>query len=141
MKSLPTIKTKRWNDPIEVDDGYRVLVCRYRPRGLRKQQETWSHWLCDLGPSRSLHSDLYGKHGIPIQWAEFARRYLQEMRDQQEHVAMLARLLLGGEAITLLCSSACVEPRRCHRTILRGLIEEAVALARTSRCEKSGGEV
>ena len=27
------IKTKRWNDPVEADDGYRLLVCRYRPRG------------------------------------------------------------------------------------------------------------
>ncbi len=30
------IRTKRWNDPRDPGDGFRLLVCRYRPRGLRK---------------------------------------------------------------------------------------------------------
>ena len=35
------LKTKRWNDPVEKDDGYRLLICRYRPRGVKKTDETW----------------------------------------------------------------------------------------------------
>jgi len=31
-----------------------------------------------------------------------------------------------GEALTLLCSTACVDPARCHRTLLAKLIEDAV---------------
>jgi uncharacterized protein YeaO (DUF488 family) len=31
------IKTKRWDDPIDSDDGYRLLVCRYRPRGVSRE--------------------------------------------------------------------------------------------------------
>jgi uncharacterized protein YeaO (DUF488 family) len=34
------IKTKRWNDPKDADEVLRILVCRYRPRGLPKQKET-----------------------------------------------------------------------------------------------------
>jgi len=34
------VRTKRWNDPREPDDGFRLLVCRYRPRGLLKGDET-----------------------------------------------------------------------------------------------------
>ena len=30
------IKTRRWDDPKEDDDGFRLLVTRYRPRGLPK---------------------------------------------------------------------------------------------------------
>jgi hypothetical protein len=35
------IRTRRWNDPVDLDHGNRVLVCRYRPRGVRKDAETW----------------------------------------------------------------------------------------------------
>jgi len=35
----------------------------------------------------------------------------------------LARRVAAGETITLLCSSACTDPERCHRTLLARLIE------------------
>ena len=73
------IKTKRWNDPIEPDDGFRLLVCRYRPRGLPKTKETWDAWDKHLGPSRELHAAFYGKHGPPIEWEAYVRRYLLEL--------------------------------------------------------------
>ncbi len=84
------MKTKRWNDTAEPDDGYRVLVCRYRPRGVPKEAETWDAWSPQLGPSRELHADCYGKHGPPIGWAEFRRRYVAEMKEQRETLAALA---------------------------------------------------
>ena len=30
------IRTRRWCDPAEPDDGLRILICRYRPRALKK---------------------------------------------------------------------------------------------------------
>ncbi|WP_437636984.1 DUF488 domain-containing protein [Sorangium sp. So ce854] len=119
------IKTKRWNDPVEPDDGTQILVCRYRPRGVRKADETWQEWWKDLGPTAELHAAFYGKHGPPVTWGEYRRRYLAEMRAQKERIAELARRVQGGEAMTLLCSSACVDPERCHRTMLARLITEA----------------
>ena len=65
------IRTRRWNDPEQAGDGLRVLVCRYRPRALPKADETWEVWLKDLGPSRELHADVYGKHGPPIDWPAY----------------------------------------------------------------------
>jgi uncharacterized protein YeaO (DUF488 family) len=121
------IKTKRWNDPIEPDDGFRLLVCRYRPRALPKKDETWAEWRKDLGPSKSLHADFYGKNGPPISWGEYRMRYLAEMKTQKDAVRELARRSRSGETITLLCSSACVDEAKCHRTLLRKLIEEAPA--------------
>ena len=35
------LHTKRWDDPRQEDDGHRLLVTRYRPRGLPKSDETW----------------------------------------------------------------------------------------------------
>jgi uncharacterized protein YeaO (DUF488 family) len=117
------IKTKRWNDPLEPDDGWRVLICRYRPRALPKKDETWDTWYPALGPSRELHADFYGKNGPAIGWEEYRRRYLEEMQAQGEAIAGLAELAAEGKSITLLCSSACEDPSHCHRTLLRELIE------------------
>jgi uncharacterized protein YeaO (DUF488 family) len=121
------IKTKRWNDPAEPDDGFRLLICRYRPRALPKKDETWTAWDKNLGPSRELHADFYGKNGPPIGLEEYVRRYLKEMEAQVERIQALADRVAGGETITLLCSSACVDPKHCHRTLLRKLIEDRMA--------------
>ena len=121
------IRTRRWNDPAEPRDGFRLLVCRYRPRGVRKADETWDAWWKELGPSRELHADFYGKHGEPIGWEAYRKRYLDEIRLQAPRIDELAARIRGGETVTLLCSSACVDPAHCHRTLLKGLIERAVS--------------
>ena len=121
------VHTKRWNDPAEEGDGHRILVCRYRPRALRKDAETWEAWMPQLGPSRALHADIYGKHGTPIAWAAFRRRYLAEMEAEREAIQALAQRIARGETLTLLCSSACTDAAQCHRSLLKGLIEGADA--------------
>ncbi len=119
------IRTKRWNDPKERADGTRLLVCRYRPRGVRKEDETWDEWMQNLGPSRELHAAVWGKHGEPIPWSVFKKRYLAEMKSQKEAIAALADRVAKGETITLLCSSSCPDENRCHRALLRELIEKS----------------
>jgi uncharacterized protein YeaO (DUF488 family) len=121
-----SLKTKRWCDPVGKDDGFRLLICRYRPRGLRKEHETWDAWRANLGPSRELHADFYGKNGPPITWEEYRRRYLEEMQGEEQTslIQELVELLLEGKKITLLCSSACADATHCHRSLLRALLEE-----------------
>jgi uncharacterized protein YeaO (DUF488 family) len=121
------IKTKRWNDPVLPDDGCRVLVCRYRPRGVRRDEERWDAWLPQLGPSKGLHAAVYGRNGPPIPWEEYVRRYLEEMQTQQFWIRALGERAERGETLTLLCSSACEDAARCHRTLLKSLLEEVGA--------------
>jgi len=121
------IKTKRWNDPIEPDDGFRLLITRYRPRGVSKQNETWNEWRPELGPPRQLHAAVYTQTSSPIPWEQYRRHYLQEQKKNGPLIASLAQRVAAGETITLLCSSACVRESRCHRSILRELIEKAMA--------------
>jgi uncharacterized protein YeaO (DUF488 family) len=125
------LATKRWNDPAARDDGFRLLVCRIRPRGVAKAKETWEAWWPDLGPSRALLDAFHGKHAPPISWEAYAARYLDEMRGAQQlwRIRDLARRLAAGEALTLLCSSACHDPAHCHRTLLARLIEKAARSA------------
>jgi uncharacterized protein YeaO (DUF488 family) len=131
------LKTKRWNDTRKKSDGFRILICRYRPRALPKKDETWNVWYKVLGPSKELHADFYGKHGPPISWEEYRRRYLEEMKEQVELIEGLAELVAEGKTITLLCSSACEDESNCHRSLLRQLIEERVqSEARGESAEK-----
>ena len=117
------LKTKRWCDRAEADDGYRLLVCRYRPRGVRKECETWDGWCPELGPSRELHADFYGKNGPPIGWEQYRARFLKEIQAQNEVLVELAKLVAEGKTVTLLCSSECEDETHCHRTLLKQLIE------------------
>ena len=119
------IRTKQWDDPREPADGFRLLISRYRPRGLAREQETWDAWEPQLGPSRELHAAAYGKGGVPLNWPVYRNQYRLEMRQQRDKIAELARRSKAGETITLLCSSACTRESRCHRSLLKELIEAA----------------
>jgi uncharacterized protein YeaO (DUF488 family) len=121
------VRTRRWNDPREHDDGFRVLVSRFRPRGVKRGDESWDEWWPELGPSRALHAAYYGKNGAPIDFAAYTPRYHEEMQAQTFRIRALADRVAAGETVTLLCSSACGDPARCHRTLLARLIEQAAA--------------
>lgn len=118
------IKTKRWNDPVEADDGFRLLITRLWPRPYRKEEVPHDAWDKDLGPSKNLHTDWLGKHSANISWDEFKKRYFAEMEGQSPKIESLASRVASGETITLLCSSRCEEESTCHRTLLKTMIEE-----------------
>jgi uncharacterized protein YeaO (DUF488 family) len=121
------VRTKRWNDPEDPDDGFRLLVCRIRPRGVAKADERWDEWWADLGPSRPLLDAFHGKErAAPLPWKDYRARYIEEMRQPPALLRLraLAQRLAAGESITLLCASACTDPERCHRTVLAGLLTQ-----------------
>lgn len=123
---IQPIRTKRWNDSVDSDDGHRLLVTRYRPRGISKANETWDAWQPKLAPSVALHAAAYGKGVLMIPWPTYRVRYLTEMPKQKEIIMALADRVCSGETITLLCSSACERESRCHRSLLRELIETEI---------------
>jgi uncharacterized protein YeaO (DUF488 family) len=121
------IRTRRWNDLAEPGDGLRVLVCRYRPRGVAAADETWDEWWKALAPTPELHAAAYGKGQEAIAWDEYRRRFLIEMdaAAPRFHLRALRNRVAAGETVTLLCSSACVDEARCHRSILKQILEAA----------------
>jgi uncharacterized protein YeaO (DUF488 family) len=80
----------------------------------------------DLGPSAELHAAAYGKGRSPLQWSGYRSAYLLEMRKQRPAIQDLAKRVAKGETLTLLCSSACEQESRCHRSLLKALIEAEV---------------
>ena len=133
------VRTKRWNDSVEPEDGFRLLICRYRPRGVRKDEETWHASCPALAPSPALHAAFYGKSGPAIDWAEYASRFRAEMQAAGYFIGSFAERVRQGETITLLCSSACSDETRCHRSIVRELIERAAGVASSKQAAADGG--
>lgn len=67
---------KRAYERREPRDGYRVLVDRLWPRGLRKGALELDEWLRDLAPSNDLRK--WFAHD-PERWQEFRQRYRREL--------------------------------------------------------------
>lgn len=95
------IKTKRIYDALAVDDGFRILVDRLWPRGLKKDGATFDLWLKEIAPSDALRQ-WFGHD--PAKWAEFKKRYFAELRSKQDLVALLRQHARAG-AVTLLYSA------------------------------------
>ena len=114
------IRTKRIYDPPSPEDGHRLLVMRVWPRGVRKEHvDAWDR---GLAPSRELLTDLRSE---TIGWPAFVERFDEEMAHREESVAALAALRerVRSETVTLLCWEA--DGERCHRTLLKALVEGA----------------
>ena len=80
------ISVKRVYDPIDEDDGVRVLVDRVWPRGMSKQDLRADQWLRDVAPSDSLRK--WFNHD-PAKWEEFKRRYVAELEGKPAVVRCL----------------------------------------------------
>jgi uncharacterized protein YeaO (DUF488 family) len=119
------ILTKRWNDPGSPEDGFRVLICRYRPRGVKKEDEPWNAFCPALAPSKELHAAAYGKDCEKISFDEYSRAFREEMTPRGYWINGFAERVRRGETVTLLCSSACTDEARCHRNIVKELILDA----------------
>lgn len=95
------IRVKRVYDPVEPEDGLRILVDGVWPRGLTRETVAAACWLKELAPSPELRR--WFRHD-PEKWAEFRARYRRELQQKEECV----RRVLGEvqrQPVTLLYSS------------------------------------
>ena len=95
---IPEIRVKRVYDQPHKSDGARVLVDRLWPRGLPKASAALTLWLKEIAPSPELRK--WFAHD-PERWTEFSRRYLAELKHNDEVVAQL-KALLARRRVTLL---------------------------------------
>jgi len=115
------VKTKSVYDPVEPDDGERILVTRYWPRGLSKERLSLAARMREVAPSVELLRDW--KAG-KISWAEYEGRYYSEMALQEKNLKDLAQRSRHS-TVTLLCFERENNPH-CHRYLLKKLIERFI---------------
>lgn len=93
-----SIRAKRAYEAPAKSDGYRVLVDRMWPRGMKKEQLKLDAWLKQLAPSTSLRK--WFGHDL-ARWTEFKRRYFRELTEHQADIAAL-RKKAKTERVTLV---------------------------------------
>lgn len=91
------IKLKRIYDAPSADDGYRVLVDRLWPRGIKKENAHIDLWLKDVAPSNEIRK-WFGHD--PSKWEEFKQRYAKEI--DADALAQLRQLAVENPTLTLL---------------------------------------
>jgi uncharacterized protein YeaO (DUF488 family) len=99
------IRVKRVYDEPSGDDGFRVLVDRLWPRGMKKGDVRVDLWLPDVAPSTALRK--WFSHD-PSKWEEFKRRYFVELDEKKEVIKRLVEIAREG-TLTLLFSARDVE--------------------------------
>jgi uncharacterized protein YeaO (DUF488 family) len=124
------LKTKSVQTRAEKEDGLRLLVTRFRGRGLPASR--YDVWVASLGPSESL---LRNFQSGKVSWAEFSREYAREMlmsgavddrnktikNHGQKFSLRLIKFLAESGNVTLMCH--CDEDQQhCHRHVLKKLI-------------------
>lgn len=100
MPQALRIFCKRVYDPADDGDGYRVLVDRVWPRGIRKDALHLDEWRKELAPSGELRK-WFGHD--PRRWAAFYQKYHAELKQNPDAVAALRRAAAG--TLTLLYSA------------------------------------
>jgi uncharacterized protein YeaO (DUF488 family) len=95
------INLKRAYLPPAPDDGFRVLMERLWPRGLKKEALALDLWLKDIAPSPELRR-WFGHD--PAKWEEFCRRYWAELAGRPATVALLREKVREGR-VTLVYGS------------------------------------
>jgi uncharacterized protein YeaO (DUF488 family) len=113
-----TILIRRVYDETTGDDGVRILIDRLWPRGLSKAVLKLDAWPRELSPSTELRK-WYGHD--PNRFAEFRRRYRDELASHADELAAL-RATIKGRAATLLTATR--ELDLSHAVVLREALQE-----------------
>jgi uncharacterized protein YeaO (DUF488 family) len=88
---MNTIQIKRIYEALSEDDGYRLLVDRLWPRGVKKENARLDEWNKNLAPSDPLREWFNHK---PERFREFEKRYrdeLSELKDELKRIKNLSR--------------------------------------------------
>jgi uncharacterized protein YeaO (DUF488 family) len=113
-----TIRLTRAYEQPAPEDGTRVLVERLWPRGLSKERAAVDLWLKEVSPSPELRR--WFAHD-PARWAEFRRRYRDELRDRPDGPKRLRRLARSGP-VTFVYAARDTEHNSA--ALLREVVEE-----------------
>ena len=117
------IFVKRVYDKPAKSDGLRVLVDRLWHRGLTKDQAKIDVWLKSIAPSNELRQKF---HHDPAKWAQFGRKYFDELAARPEDVAKLADIAKAGN-LTLLFAAK--DRERNNAVALKEFLEREHILA------------
>lgn len=113
-----TVKIKRIYEPCSENDGYRILVDRLWPRGIKKEDTRINKWLKEIAPSTELRK--WFNHE-PDKWEQFRRKYHAEL-NKSAALNELFTCIEEHKMVTLLFASK--EEKYNHAIVLQQFIND-----------------
>ena len=121
-----TVRVVRLGTERAPDEGTRIGTVRRPPRGVPKSEfasRNWYDvWFPNLAPS--VETMKLGQAAeTPAQWSAFKKKYRAEMSrpDANHAIELLATL---SHHVNFSVGCYCEEEERCHRSVLRALLQE-----------------
>lgn len=109
------------------DEGLRIGTVRRPPRGVPRSEYArrnfYDVWLPDLSPSAAIVSEYQRGPGTDAAWRRLERRYRSEMKEP-ETARLLTLLAALSHTTNFSVGCYCEDESRCHRSILRQLLQE-----------------
>jgi uncharacterized protein YeaO (DUF488 family) len=119
------IRIVRLGTPRIEGEGIRIGTVRRPPRGVPKSRysaDDWFDvWLPNLAPSPALVDAARESTGT-ASWRRFVSRYKAEMA-RPENARVLAVLAALSRQTDFSVGCYCEDERRCHRSVLRGILK------------------
>jgi len=121
-----SVRIVRLGSPRAPGEGLRVGTVRHPPRGVPKRElaarDFYDVWLPELAPSAELVKHAKGAE-TERDWQSFAKRYRREMA-APERSRLLDLLAALSQHTDFAVGCYCADESRCHRSVLRELLEE-----------------
>jgi len=124
-----SIRIVQLGTPRAANEGLRLGTVRRPPRGVPKsdfaRRDFYDVWLPALSPSAALVAEAQAalQAGDEKGWAAFERRFKAEMNEPDaSRLLDLLAALSHQTAFSLGCY--CEDEKRCHRSVLRGLLRQ-----------------
>ena len=112
-----SITIKRIYESADPKDGYRVLVDRLWPRGIKKEAAHIDQWLKEVAPSSKLRTWFHSGAGS---FTEFKKKYLAELKENPA-LKELKSMVKEHKKLTLLYGSK--DEKNNHALILEGMLK------------------
>ena len=121
------IRIVRLGSARAADEGLRLGTVRRPPRGVRKsdyaKRNFFDLWLPELSPSQKWVRWALSRPWTDARWKQYLRNYRREMKAPAAD-RLLGLLAALSQHANFSVGCYCEREERCHRSILRQLLEE-----------------
>lgn len=111
------LRLKRVYDTAEQEDGYRILIDRLWPRGVKKEVAQIDLWAKAMTPSNELRTWF---HEDSTRLPEFSTKYIQELNERETEIEELLATI-DQPVVTLVTATKDIE--NGHAAILKDYLE------------------
>jgi uncharacterized protein YeaO (DUF488 family) len=127
------ISIVRLGSPRLPDEGTRLGTVRRPPRGVPKSEfakrDYYDVWLPELSPDAATVSEAMAGEWTAAKWKKFVATYKREMSEPApRHIIQTLAALSKHTDFSVGCY--CEDESRCHRSVLRELLEAEGAKVR-----------